>query len=225
MLFRSKVAGVSALIVDANKMIAAIASQTNLLAMNAAIEAAHAGESGAGFSVVADEIRKLAEKSASQSRDMSQRLREVREAIDQAVSASAEADRGFDEVSRRIETVYNYQEEIRTALNEQNSGSKQVLDGIMNINGVTANVKQGAEEMSRNALSLVEGMRRLNELSAKVRDEMTRINADMDSMGTLFGDVVKLVGSNAGAIGSVNGHIGRFSVDTERAADWRPPVR
>ncbi len=206
----SRVSEMSGMLLDANRLIAAISAQTNLLAMNAAIEAAHAGEAGAGFSVVADEIRSLAEKSGSQSKDVAKRLREVKDSIDSAVTASADASRGFDEVASLIDTVSGREDEIRNALREQAEGSKQVLEAIGSMNGVTGRVKEGAREMGESAVSLAEGMRRLSELSSRVRAEMRRITGDVDRIGATFADVVAMVEANTGAIGRVTGQIGRF---------------
>ena len=80
----------SKILQDANQAIGSIASQTNLLAMNAAIEAAHAGESGKGFSVVADEIRKLSETSTVQSKTISEQLKKIQNSIHDIISASSE---------------------------------------------------------------------------------------------------------------------------------------
>ncbi len=207
-----KVAAMSGLVLDANRAIASIAARTNLLAMNAAIEAAHAGEAGAGFSVVADEIRKLAEQSGAQSKEVGARLKEVKSSVDAAVLAAGGAAEGFAEVSKRIEAVSSHQEEIRNALREQAEGSKQVLDAIGTINGVTETVKDGAREMTDGAKSLMEGMRKLNELSARVREEMRIIASDVESIGASFTDVLALVGANDGAIERVNSRVRRFGV-------------
>lgn len=205
-----KAAEMSTMLVDANKLIAAISAQTNLLAMNAAIEAAHAGDAGAGFSVVADEIRKLAEKSGTQSKEVARRLKEVKDSIDLAVSAADGASKGFDDVSSLIETVNRFQDEIRNAMHEQSAGSKQVLEAITAMNGVTETVKVGAAEMSESATSLVDGMRRLNELSDLVRGEMRRITGDVEQIGSTFSDIVAMITSNIESIGRVNRQMDRF---------------
>jgi len=126
------------------------------------------------------------------------------------VTASADASRGFDEVASLIDTVSGREDEIRNALREQAEGSKQVLEAIGSMNGVTGRVKEGAREMGESAVSLAEGMRRLGELSSRVRAEMRRITGDVDRIGATFADVVAMVEANTGAIGRVTGQIGRF---------------
>jgi len=207
-----RVAETSGLLSEANKVISAIAAQTNLLAMNAAIEAAHAGSAGAGFSVVADEIRSLAEKSSGQSRDVGKRLAEVKASIDSAVTAAAEASRGFDEVSALIDTVSRFEEETRNALREQGEGSKQVLEALDSMNGVTQSVKEGAFEMTEGAKSLVATMAQLDALSGRVRAEMGRIAGDVRSIEETFSQVSTAIDATSGAISRVNAQIGRFKV-------------
>jgi methyl-accepting chemotaxis protein len=207
-----QVAAMSSLILDANKMVASIAAQTNLLAMNAAIEAAHAGEAGAGFSVVADEIRKLAEKSAGQSRDIGSNLKEIKHTIDKAVASAAAASQGFDEVSERIASVNDFQDRIRNALREQSDGSRQVLEGISTINDVTGTVSNGAKDLTSRAGTLIQGMQNLNALSDRVRAGMVRISSDSERIDTAFSDVLSLVKANEGAMAKVNNRLGRFKV-------------
>ncbi len=207
-----KVSEMSGLLSDANKVIASIASQTNLLAMNAAIEAAHAGEAGAGFSVVADEIRGLAEKSAVQSKQVGQRLKDVKASIDKAVTAAGEAERGFDEVNSLIETVTRFEDEIRNAMREQSQGSKQVLEALTSMNETTETVKTGAKEMTDGAKSLIRGMQDLSLLSERVSTEMSRISEDVLRIGKTFSDVLSLIGVNKNAVDRVNKQIGQFKL-------------
>jgi methyl-accepting chemotaxis protein len=207
-----KVAEMSGLLAGANKIIAAIAAQTNLLAMNAAIEAAHAGEAGAGFSVVADEIRSLAEKSAVQSKEVGMRLREVTASIQTAVAAAVEAERGFDNVTALIGTVTRFENEIRNAMREQNQGSTQVLEAITSLNGVTETVKTGAMRMTEGTEGLVLGMQNLSRLSVLVSAEMRRIDGDVKQIRTAFLNITALIKANAGAVDRVNGQIAKFKV-------------
>lgn len=208
----SKVAQMSSLLADANKVIAAIAAQTNLLAMNAAIEAAHAGSAGAGFSVVADEIRGLAEKSAVQSKDVGHHLREVKNSIDQAVTASAAAELGFSEVNTLIDTVSRYEDEIRNALREQTIGSQQVLEALTAMNRVSETVKSEASEMASGTRSIVDNMRQLNELSTRIKNEMSVINRDIGHMTGIFSDILGLVNANASDIQQVRQQLERFQI-------------
>ena len=113
-----KISEQSVSMLDANTIIQSIAEQTNLLAMNAAIEAAHAGEAGKGFSVVADEIRKLAETSAEQSAKIGEELSKIQGGIEQVVNASSESEKSFQSVSTRINLTSELITQIRGAMEE-----------------------------------------------------------------------------------------------------------
>jgi len=141
-------------LMQTNHMINGIANQTNLLAMNAAIEAAHAGESGKGFSVVADEIRKLAESSSQQSLEVAEILKMVESLISDIVKSSDETVKSFSVIQNMVKTVNDSSEEVRLAMSEQRSGSEQILESLSNISEITGIVKGGADEI-RNGSNLV----------------------------------------------------------------------
>lgn len=207
-----KVAEMSGLLANANKIIATIAAQTNLLAMNAAIEAAHAGASGAGFSVVADEIRNLAEKSTSQSKEVGLRLREVTSSIETAVVAAKEAETGFDQVTILIETVTRFETEIRNAMREQNQGTTQVLEAINSLNGVTETVITDAKKMKTGVGTLAQHMQNLNRLSTLVIADMKRIDQDVTLIRNSFSTVTALIKTNTSSVDHVNSQIATFKV-------------
>ena len=160
---------------ETNELIAAIASQTNLLAMNAAIEAAHAGDSGKGFSVVADEIRKLAESSAEQSKTTSTVLKDVSAMISDVVRSAGEAEKTFEAILSKIEGVSHLAEEIKAAMNEQGKGNAQVLEAMRKITDISTSVKHRSADMrneSSAALSKIGGVRRLSDEFRAGMDEI-----------------------------------------------------
>ena len=114
--FVQKISSASEGMIEANRVIMHIAQQTNLLSMNAAIEAAHAGEAGAGFSVVAQEIRKLAENAGDQAKAISRVLNDVRKLITEAVSYAQDAESKYEEVLGGVAKVRDQEQEIRLSL-------------------------------------------------------------------------------------------------------------
>jgi len=205
-----KVVDASALLLDANKMIAAIASQTNLLAMNAAIEAAHAGEAGAGFAVVADEIRSLAEKSAKQSSIVSSQLKGVREAIGNAVNSSGEASVGFDEVLGLITTVTTMEQENALAMREQRAGSDQVAETLSEMKQTTETVRTVAGALTSDSRQLETAIGALTECSRQVQEEIDTILNDTTGMNATFEEVTALKEDNNKTFQNVARQVGRF---------------
>lgn len=199
-------------LLETNEIIDSIASQTNLLAMNAAIEAAHAGDAGKGFSVVSDEIRKLAESSSEQSKVIEGELKKVVNTIITIVEASAKADSAFSAVAKQIKEANGLIQEIRMAMKEQTEGSRQVLEALDDIQNITVQIRDGSLEMNQGAIMILKEMVRLEDVSLKVQRSTQEIARSSDTIGQTIEEIMEVTGQNTEVVKSLNELTDRFKL-------------
>lgn len=147
---------------NANVIITNISAQTNLLAMNAAIEAAHAGKAGVGFSVVAGEIRALAINSNKQTESIGIMLSNINEAVKGIVEVSGESAQSFDRLGQRISNMENMLEQIRNGINEQNLGAQNILEMMQIIDNSARTIISESEEMAQDSDYVQSSMKELH---------------------------------------------------------------
>ncbi len=207
-----KIAEESGSLMEASSVIQHIASQTNLLAMNAAIEAAHAGEAGKGFAVVADEIRKLAEDSAAQGKTITTTLKTLSGEIEILSASSKTVEEKFNAIFTLAEQVKDMSARLTEAMREQENGSREVLTAIKNINTVTVEVQASSQEMLKGGEGVAGEMKKLDNLTHIITNSMNEMAAGAVQINNAVQEVNDITQKTKQGIENLTEEVAQFKV-------------
>jgi len=196
-----------------NSVMQNIASQTNLLSMNAAIEAAHAGMAGKGFAVVADEIRKLAEDSGKQSKTISAALKKIKTMINSSTESISVVLNRFQAIEEEVKTVSNQESQIRSAMEEQGTGSRQILEAISQLNSVTDLVHKASSEMTTASRQVLNQSNELKQITAHVAGSMDDMTHGVEEISKTITRVQEITEENKENINALSTDTLRFKVE------------
>ncbi|MBR4448681.1 MAG: methyl-accepting chemotaxis protein, partial [Treponema sp.] len=199
-------------LIETSAIIQNIAEQTNLLAMNAAIEAAHAGESGKGFAVVADEIRKLAEDSNTQGKKIGEVLSQLHEKITTMTEDAKRMENQFNMIFDNTQTVKRQEEIIKQAMDEQSAGSNQVLEAMNRITTITQDVKSSSGVMDEGSKEILVEMEKLAQATVKINSSMLNIANGITNLNHTIKEVNTVTNENTISINRVTDVISKFKV-------------
>lgn len=201
-------------ITEISEVITNVAGQTNLLSMNAAIEAAHAGESGKGFAVVADEIRKLAEASQNNSKQISTTIKEILESLESASKASHTNLETFDVIRRETQETVDAFNEINSNTQELSQGSRQILEAITDLNHIASEVKSGSDEMLESVDVVSKVTNRVTQISATVKTGIHEISSGTNEIAESMNYVENVIQDITEKVSAISKEVEQFKTES-----------
>ncbi len=195
---------------EASSVVQNIASQTNLLAMNAAIEAAHAGEAGKGFAVVADEIRHLAEESNLQGKKITATLKNLTGEIEVLATTASNTVEKFNFISTYSDKVSSLIAGVVEAMDQQERAGASIWNLIREINDITGVVRSNSKEMLEGGEKIIEETTRLSSITQEVKNSMEEVDSQVGYINDATEDSLKLATNNKESIDHLVEEVSKF---------------
>ena len=202
-----EVQNASTKIAEAIGGISRIAATTNLLSMNASIEAAHAGDAGRGFAVVAEEIRKLAADSSDEAKTIKQNVKETIEKIEHGTKLSEEAGKAFDEIMVDIKDTVNIIIEISSAMSEQRAGAQEILKSMEHLVVLSSEIKEAVSRETEGSAKVMEATSKLDQVAQEILSAASEQKAGSSEIMQAIETLMTIAEKNNAIISDFNSNL------------------
>lgn len=196
-----------------------IADQTSILSMNAAIESAHAGDAGKGFSVVADEIRALSEYTSSNVKDINQAIVSISTFIESSLKASEDSSTVFEKINFEVKEFSMAMAEISSSIEELAAGGEEVLHSTEVVSELNHKVNEGANRIKDQSAMIEESMVSIQSISNDVNNSIKGISIGTGAVLESFRGINRVSGESAERVEDLTKRMNEFNIESNSISD------